>query len=103
MYMCIYIYIYICMYVYMLYIYIYIHIYYTYLYIYIYIYGRCPIPPIFDRRHWGSNLGPPASEGRTSPIKLYMQLPSGPCLFPPQSNGKGFSSTIYSLVNDLFL
>ena len=32
--------------------------------------------------HWGSNLGPPASEGRPSPIELHMQLPSGPLLVP---------------------
>ena len=32
--------------------------------------------------HWGSNLGPPASEGRPSPIELCMQLPSGPLLVP---------------------
>ena len=30
------------------------------------------------KKHWGSNLGPPASEGRSSPTELYMQLPFGP-------------------------
>ena len=60
--------------------YVYIYI---YVYIHIYIYGCCTIPPlIFDRRHWGSILGPPASEGRPPPIELYMQLPSGPLLVP---------------------
>ena len=31
---------------------------------------------------WGSDLGPPASEGRSSPTGLWVQLPSGP-LVPP--------------------
>ena len=70
---------------YAIYIYIYTYICaYIYIYIYIYIHmGDVLSPPlIVDRRHWGSNLGPPASEGRPPPIELYMQLPSGPLLVP---------------------
>ena len=44
---------------------------------------------LVNKGHWGSNLGPLASEARPSPSELYMQLPSGPLLVPPLSNSRG--------------